>query len=373
MFMKIGPYNIFPELPHVLWRNVIDAHRVRTQGIPRLPGDTPLEIATAVMIHNAQEVLCAGQGHFLFMWPSDFGKAIRGALRVLPASYLGNLIELMIIESARLGYVPTCFTPYPGFRGFDMPYKRADNLPWLFHAAYEHAKFTNDNTLIHTHKQKLQRLVLLWEETHLENDLIKRSVTGDWMDTILRPSSTYNNLCALHMLDRCSKLGLHTRTSVHTMAREIRASRLKEGYFVDYAGTVRRSIDASVIALYLELFDAPLRETLADELAQSSEVHPYPIRCTTSSYPKKIISPIVRLFPHYHDGIWIHLGMMYLNGMRMLGRDITQERHTIDELIMEYGNMIETLTEHGALYASLLHATEYGLTMTAGQYLELTA
>jgi hypothetical protein len=206
---------------------------------------------------------------------------------------------------------------------------------------------------------------------HIVDGEVGTHVTGDWMDTVLRPSSTYNNLCAIHLLRLARSFGLTTALAPETLTEHLLRTRLREGYFIDYKDSERRSVDASVLALYLELFDIDTRTKLATVLEQSEQVHPLPIRCATEPYPLPIVSPIVRFSPHYHDGIWIHLGMMYLNGLKKIGRDITKDLVHIDALTMEYGNMIETLAPDGTLFTSPFHATEYGLTMTAGQYIEL--
>lgn len=369
--MKIGPYAIFPELPAVLLRNLLDAQKIRKSGIPRLPGDDATEVATAVLLHNAKEVLNAGQGHFVFMWPTDFGKAIRGALSTLPHSYLENLIELMIIDSSQRGKVSSCFSYRKKFHGFDMPYERADNLPWLMHSLSEYLRASNDPHLLDVHRESLQKLVTLWEDKHLQNGLIAENVTGDWMDTVMRPSSTYNNLCALYLMRLAREYGFATKHSPEEISQKILTTRLRDGYFIDYARTERRSVDATVITLYLELFDKELRQKLALNLQQSPETKPYLIRSAIEPYPLPIVSPVVRFSPHYHDGIWLHLGMMYLNGVKKLGWNIDEELIKIDALTMQYGNMVETLSPQGELFNSPFHATEYGLTMTAGQYLEL--
>lgn len=106
--MNLGPYALTLEGIAGVGLNVFDAFRVHVRGIPRAPGRTPADFARATLKANARGVLWAGIGHFRFMWVSDFGKALRGALHALDHGYLRRQIAYMVRESARLG-LRLCF------------------------------------------------------------------------------------------------------------------------------------------------------------------------------------------------------------------------------------------------------------------------
>lgn len=368
--MKLGPYAVHPESVAALALNFIDSQRLRFGGIPALPGATPREIAAEVLRTNARGVLWAGTGHFRFMWPSDFGKALRGSLQVLPRPYLRGLIAYMARESARLGRVTSCFTPR---RGFDMPYYRADNLPWLAYSVDEFVRATGDAALADEVRPALQGLLDAYETELLAGGLLPLSMTGDWVDTILRPSSTYNNLCALMLLRRCPSLGLRARTDAGRFQEALWKDRWRGDRFTDFAGTEAEGVDAGVVALYLDLLDAPSRARLAERLEAGDLVRPFPMRVHAEDYDRALMPFFTRLSPRYHSLIWIHLGMMYLNGLKRAGRDCSAPRRSIEALILESRNVLEVYDRQGRPYSTFWHSTEAGLSMAAGQYLELTA
>ena len=368
--MRLGPYAVHPESVAALAMNFLDSQRLRLGGIPALPGETPRDIAAEVLRRNARGVLWAGTGHFRFMWPSDFGKALRGALQVLPRAYLRGLIAYMARESARLGRVPSCFTPR---RGFDMPYYRADNLPWLAYSIDEFVRTTGDASLAEEVRPALQGLLDAYEAELLGGGLLPLSMTGDWVDTILRPSSTYNNLCALMLLLRCPALGLRTRADPARFKEALWKDRWRGDHFTDFAGTEAEGVDAGVVALYLDLLDGPSRGRLADRLEASDLVRPFPIRVHAGDYDLALMPFFTRLSPRYHSLIWIHLGMMYLNGLRRAGRDAAAHKSTIEGLILRSRNVLEVYDREGRPYSTFWHSTESGLSMAAGQYLELTS
>jgi hypothetical protein len=80
-----------------------------------------------------------------------------------------------------------------------------------------------------------------------------------------------------------------------------------------------------------------------------------------------------RLSPDYHNTIWLHLGYMYLNALKNEGRDVAAERKRLESLILGHHNIVETLDPNGRLYGTFFHATEHGLSMAAGQFLELAS
>ena len=336
-----------------------------------MPGHTAKDIAIAVLQKNAKKVLHAGQGHFRYMWVTDFGKCLPGAYLALSNEYIEHLIEEMIECSAKMGYVPTCFVWRGNLRGFDMPYARADNLPWLMHAIRVHCERTGSRELVAKYGKALRQLISKWEAEHLQDGLVARSIKGDWMDTVLRPSSTYNNLCALYMFQTAGLLGIPCQTDPKAFEARILKDRWRGDHFIDFADTDRPSVDAAVLTLYLELFNAKVRHAAADWLEQSGLTKSLPIHAAADPYPQKMLSLVARVSPQYHSSVWLHLGAMYINGLHKLGRkEATGYRRAFEDLIVRHGNVLETLNPVGRHYKTTLHATEYGLSMAAGQYLE---
>lgn len=366
--MPIGPYAAAPESLPTLALMVAGAWRIRFFGVPRVPGESAIEIAKNVLRANARVVLKAGSGHFWPMWPSDFAKTLKGAEHALPPAYVRGLLDRMLSESARLGRVPSCFS---SLRGFDMPWTRGDSLPWLVIALAEYGRWTGDRTLAAGHQEGLRALLDKFEQGSLEGGLVSTGVIGDWMDTVLRPSSTYNNLCALRMLQLAPDLGLRCRTDPADMEDAILRDRWRGDHFTDYAGAERWSVDAGALALYLDLFSQDLRSAVIDRIEASGLAEPYPLRSSPEPYPTRLISPLARLAPDYHSTIWLHLGAMYLNGLKKAGRDVSARQASLEELILRYGNCLETLDLDGRPWWTPVMACEPGLSMAAGQYLEL--
>lgn len=368
--MRLGPYAVTPEGIASVGLNVLDSWRVRWLGIPRAGSEDPAEMCRLTFRRNARGVLWAGTGHFRFMWVSDFGKALRGALKALDHAYLRGQILHMLKQSDREGRVTSCFTPS---RGFDMPYYRGDNLPWLFHSVAEYARAASDRALVEEARPVLQRLLEEYERTHLVDGLVDPRITGDWMDTILRPSSTYNNLCVLHMLRLAPELGVAPKTDAGAFAERLLEDRWKGEQFVDYAGARTIGVDAGVLALYLELFDAPLRAKIAEGLERRGFAEPVPMRVSDGDYDVELMPFFTRLTPRYHSSVWLHLGLMYLNGLRRAGREVSGRRQRVEAVFRRFGHVVEAVTPEGEPYSTFFHSTEYGLTMAAGQYLELIA
>ena len=365
--MKLGPYAVTFEAPYSVALNAFDAWRVILLGVPRAPGANPAEIARGVLRRNAGPVLYAGEGHFRFMWVSDFAKSLRGAWDVLGADYLGGLIDGMTRESARQGYVKSCFT---SLHGFDMPWARGDSLPWLVFAHGEVLRRTGKPL---ASRDLLQRLFDEYEATHFENGLIAKSITGDWADTVRRPSSTYNNLCALMALREAPALGVKTRHDAGEFSRRLLEDRWRGDRFRDHAATEALSVDSAVLALYLGAFDRSILEKAADRVAAERLDEPWPIRCAAAPHDGAALPPLTRLVGGYHRSAWLHLGAMWLNGLKRLGRDVSGGRRKIERLIERHGHVLEAVNDDGSPYKSAVLACERGLTMAAGQYLELAA
>lgn len=176
------------------------------------------------------------------------------------------------------------------------------------------------------------------------------------------------------MLHLAHKLGLKTRTVPADFEKALLKDRLRDNYVTDFADTDRESVDGAVLLLYLELFDTQLRMRIADRLRARKLDTPYPIRCASEDYDPQMVTSLARLSSStYHSTIWLHLGLMYLNGLKHLGCDTSVMRAKVDEVIMRYHTVLETLDLTGRPYKTLFHSTEYGLSMAAGQYLELVA
>ncbi len=361
--MNVGPYEITPESIVAAALLIADSARVRALGVPRLPGETPAEIARHVLRANARRVLWAGSGHYRFMWVADFGKAYRGARHALDPGWLAGQILYMLRESARIGRVPSCFS---GRRGFDMPYARADGLPWLVFCVAEAG-------LADEARAALGPLLAEYERAHFRDGLIAPEVRGDWMDTVRRPSSTYNNVCALALARRAVALGLDPRIDPDGLERRILERRWRGDFLADYEGSDLPSVDGAVAALYLEVLPREVREALADGLAARDVARPVPIRCALRPYDPALLPPLTRLARGYHSAIWLHLGLMYLNGLRRLGRPVAAGRAAIESVVVRYRNFVETLDPGGRLFRTWGTSTEHGFTMAAGQYLELAA
>ena len=356
--MKIGPYAVTIHAPAMAVYGLADSLRVNLAGIPRLPGATPADVAREALRRNAREVLHAGGGHFKYMWVSDFAKALRGAWTTLDHDYLRGLVVYMTEESARRGRVPSCFT---AGHGFDMPWERGDGLPWLVHCW----------GLLGEAHPALQELIDRYEASHFEGGLVSPGVTGDWVDTILRPSSTYNNVCALHMLRVARALGLRTLHDPAVMERSLLRSRMRADHLIDFAGSSTLSVDGAVYALYLDVFDSQISGRLIDGLEKSGLAEPFPIRCAPHESARKPL--LTRLTPAYHESIWLHLGLMYLNALKKRGFDVSARRARVEELIMRHRQVLEAVDERGEPYRSLFLSCEHGLSMAAGQYLELVS
>jgi len=366
--VSVGPYDVTPEMFAGLALNAADSWRVGLFGLPRGVETSPREIAAAALRSNARGVLWAGTGHFRFLWIADFGKALTGAWETLGVDYLGAQIEFMTSESARLGRVPSCFRPE---RGFDMPWHRGDGLPWLIFSHAELAK-RRGRAPDEGRRLALQGLIDRYETEWLEpGGLLSENMRGDWVDTIRRPSSTYNNLCVLMMLRRAPELGLKTRANAAEFSARLLKDRWRGDHFRDHARTEALSVDAAVLSLYLESFAKDILSAAADRLESLRLDEPWPMRVSAEAYDPRTVPLLTRLAPGYHRAHWLHLGLMWLNGRRKLGRGVARGRGAVETLMRRHGVVPEAVEADGAPYRSFFISCERGLTMAAGQYLEL--
>jgi hypothetical protein len=364
--VKAGPYEVLPQTFLSLWLNLADSARTMALGWPRKAG-SPAEIAAASLRENARGELWAGTGHFHFMWAADFGKTVRGAWETLGPDYLGGLIDSMTDESFRHGYVTTCFR---GGRGFDMPWPRGDGLPWLVFA-HEERRARTGRSPDAVRLKALQGLLDGYEATHFQDGLIAPSIAGDWVDTVRRPSSTYNNLCALMMLRSAPGLGLKARHGADEFERDLLASRWRaQGFLTDSHGVETPSADAAVVALYLGLLPGARREALATWLEASGLLDPIPMTCAAGRSDAHVPF-LTHLTGGYHLSRWLHLGLMALNGLKRQGRDVSARLAAVERVIARHGQVVEAVLDDGRPYLSPFLSCERGLSMAAGQYLEL--
>ena len=82
--------------------------------------------------------------------------------------------------------------------------------------------------------------------------------------------------------------------------------------------------------------------------------------------------PLTHLTPDYHSSVWLHLGLVYMNGLKRCGRDVSHYKAEVEALIMRHHTVLEALDpKTGEPYQTPLYGCEVGLSMAAGQYLEL--
>ncbi|MDE1976245.1 MAG: hypothetical protein KGI84_03165, partial [Elusimicrobia bacterium] len=203
-----------------------------------------------------------------------------------------------------------------------------------------------------------------------EDGLVSPRVKGDWVDTVRRPSSTYNNLCALMMLRLAPDLGLRPRHDAGKTEAALFQRRWRDNYLVDAHQSEAASADGAVAALYLGLGPAKIRERLADWLEGSGLLDPIPMRCAVAREAAHIPF-LTRLTGGYHLSRWPHLGLMALNGLKRQGREVSSRRAVIENLFRRLGHIVEAVDDAGKPYRSLFLSCERGLSMAAGQYLEL--
>lgn len=60
-----------------------------------------------------------------------------------------------------------------------------------------------------------------------------------------------------------------------------------------------------------------------------------------------------------------------LNGLRRQGRDVRARLAAVETVIVRHGQMLEVVDDLGEPYRSFFLSCERGLSMAAGQYLEL--
>lgn len=366
------PYSISKGTLSLATRILVDTVRVSILGLPALPGRTPQKIAANVIRQNYRDgILWVGSGHFHFMWTNDFAISLRGAETVLTTIQIRRAIEHMIIASRRLGYVPTSYT---SSYGFDAPTRRGDSFPSLLYAVWEYTRWSRDTSLIKEHRNTLQTFLDHYEASSFGPDgLIRLNIMRDWVDTINRPSSTWNNIWALKILTIAPRLGLKTKQSPRSLAQKILTSRWKNNHLVDHGRTDQPSTDGALLAIYFDLFDKTVQRNIMKQLEKQRELSPIPLRANAYIHSNEFIPFLTTITTsHYHDTvIWPFLGFMYVNARKKLGLEYKKDLAIMETMMMKFHNTPETLRPDGkGIYLNVL-STESGFTMTAGQYLEV--
>lgn len=370
--MKFFGFLIYPASLRIGVLILLDSIRTNLFGLGTFPGRAPTDIAKNIFqICYKDNILWAGMRHFQAMWVSDFAVGLCGMEMVFSASQIKILIQHMIDLSSELGYVPTSFTKD---YGFDAPGPRGDSFPSLLYCVWEYCRLNRDRKLFEVNKEKLQVLLNEYEKASFGPDgLIGDWVILDWVDTVDRPSSTWNNLFALKTIEIAEELGLTSRASSRSLEKKILEKRLRGDYFIDHAETENLSVDSAVLAVYLHLFDRKIQKALFKKLRELDLFEPFPMRACAYKYRGKYVPLVTKLTaPGYHDSaIWPHLGLMYLNGCKKLGIPFEHHLKKLETLIMKFHNIPEVMRADGKdIYRNIL-TSESGIPMGAGQYLEV--
>ncbi|MHB8585958.1 MAG: hypothetical protein ACYDDF_09030 [Thermoplasmatota archaeon] len=369
--MRFGRYTVTVEAVAAMRRLRQDARRIRRDGVPAIDGATVEAKARAVLRANAKPLMLrAGAGHFHAMWVADMGVAFVGALRELPREYLRSLLERIIATGAPRGEIPTCFDENGAY---DLPWERADTLPWLLWAVEK----LDDRAFVTRHHDALAALYAGWVGRTIDpaTALVRETMTGDWVDTVPRPSSTYNNVCAIYAHLAVGRLGIDTPHGLEDeAARALIAQRWTGTHLRDHtkAGPYL-SADANVLPAYLGVLPAWLQKRAITTLEESALVKPVPMRAREGRHAVRDLPLLSRLVPSYHSTIWLHLGLVHTNALRQLGMPYRHHVTEFEVTVLRHGNLLETLDGDGEPHITTFLATEYGFTMSAGQYLEAIA
>lgn len=370
--MRLTKYSLSRDSFFMIKNILFDTIRIRFRGVPKINGKDLNEIARFILKKNLNDgILFSGFGHYKLMWVADLGMAFRGLYLVAGKEQIKLVLERILNTVSKHKKAFSC---YRFNRGSDIPFERVDSLPWIIYCLYEHGTLSGDNGLLRKYKPQLQILLEKFERDYLDkNGMVKRSATGDWMDTVKRPSSTWNNLCVLKMLTLAKKMRFQVKTEIKTLEKKLLADRFKNNNLVDYHGTSQPGIDGMILAVYFELFNKAIRHKISDSLEKMNIFHPYPVRASIAKYPSSFIPIVTTLTAHgFHEKAhWPHLGLMFLNGLSKINRRSDRHFENLVTLFTKYGNFLETVSGKGTVLKTFL-STEYGFSMTAGQFLEYT-
>jgi hypothetical protein len=367
--IRISSYTIYKETIVTALSIPIDNLKVRLFGIPRMKYRNLRELAKNVLKRNLidRNVVLAGWGHFRLMWVADTAVAFAGLKQVLPKQALRRIIQHIIDASDRRGYVTAGFS---NKRAIDIPYHRGDSLPWLLYMCDRYMDWYHDKAFLKRNKRKIQKLIKSYEQQTIGADgLVHEHIRGDWADTLKRPSSTWNNIMELFVLRFADKYAFALTKIPKDLEKRIISKRLKGTFLVDHAGSDLPSIDGMILALYLGIFGPAVRRKLAVFLETHADR--FPSVPTVKDFPKKLVTKLSRIIaPGYHtQASWIHLGLMMVNGYKRLGRNYKDRLTVIESVVEKYGNFIEIVNDKGEIFRKGI-TSEYGFTMSAGQYLE---
>ena len=371
--LKIGAYNLHRDLLKIFSLIVLNNLRTKLFGVPRRKRKNLIAMAKEVLRGNINKHLVyAGRGHFRLMWISDFSVALKGLSKILPITQIEKILQFVIDQSAKRGFAPTAFSFK---RGLDLPYSRGDSFPWLLYGVKQYFQLSGNRNFLRSNQAKLQLLLKSYQKHFLDKrGLVKINTTGDWADTIKRPSSTWNNLLALYVAKSAKSLGLTSAIDWRSCQKAILEKRFNQAFLTDYADTSMPSVDAPILAMYLGLFTKSVRVKLARWLdSQTNLIHGLcPTRAAVADYPKALVPLMTKItcFGYHSRAHWLHLGLMWANGLKNLNLDYRKIKWSVEKTVRKYKNFVEVVDLKGDLFSKVL-SSEHGFTMSAGQYLEL--
>src|SRR3989304_2171304 len=177
--LKIGPYNFHRDSIKLSLLILITNLRTKFFGVPKLKRKGLVAMAKEVLKKNVNKHLVyAGRGHFRLMWISDFSVALKGLSKILPSAQIERILQFVIDQSIKHGYVTTSFSFW---RALDLPYSRGDSFPWLMYAVKQYTLLSKQRRFLRVNRDKLQQLLTSYQKHFLsKNGLVKLTATGDW-------------------------------------------------------------------------------------------------------------------------------------------------------------------------------------------------
>lgn len=369
--MKFQGYDIYTDTFFMIKNILLDSVKVHLQGVPKIKAKNLKETAKIVLRKNLKnnKVLYAGWGHYKLMWLADLGVAFKGLSLACNHNNLKSILEHILKISLENNKIFSCYSLK---KGSDIPYERADSLPWLIYCLYQYEVITKDKNLVKKYRNFLQEQIINFELKYLDSEgIIKNNVTGDWIDTIKRPSSTWNNLCTLKLLYLSRKLNFKTKFNPVEIEKKLLQKRIFKNYLTDYSGSKDASVDGSALALYFKIFSKKIRSLIYKKMEGLDIFDPCLARASIINYPASFKPILTRLTAEgfHQTARWPHLGLMILNGLKNIGTERKDYFMKINSVMLKHSNFLETVDRKGNILTTLL-TSEYGFSMTAGQYLE---